>query len=235
MRHHDGEAAIGGGHASQAVGRAVGIKRVSRRHLAAIVDVAHGRQHPARRRRIGELGAAFAVADHYRQFRTRHAVEEDRRRLRNLDHHHARLELFAAVALESRPVLRAGDDRRQVGHHLATVADAQREAVGASEEGAEFVAQAVVEQHRLGPALPGAEHVAVGKAAAGGEALEIGQMHAADLQVGHVHVVGRETGTLESGGHFDVAVDALVAKNRNRRLLASNYPPPDPVPVGGGD
>jgi hypothetical protein len=64
-------------------------------------------------------------------------------------------------------------------------------------------AQPLVEQHRLGPALAGAEHVAVGEAAAGRDALEISQMHAPGLQVGHMHIVGREAGALEGGGHFD--------------------------------
>ncbi len=97
----------------------------------------------------------------------------------DLDHDQARLELLGAVAHEVRPVLGAGDQLVQVGQHLAAVADAEREAVRAREEGLRTASRARgVEQDRLGPALAGAQHVAVGEAAAGDQALEVGQSDA---------------------------------------------------------
>jgi hypothetical protein len=98
-----------------------------------------------------------------------------------LDHDEAGLELLAAVAVEGRPGIGAGDDGSEVAHHLAAVADAQRKGVRALEEGAEFVAcRRSLKQHGLGPALPGAEHVAVGEATAGGEAFaKSASLHAA--------------------------------------------------------
>ena len=52
----------------------------------------------------------------------------------------------------------------------------------------ELLAQFRVEEDRLGPAVAGAEHVAVREAAAGNQALEAIEPRAAREQVGHVHV-----------------------------------------------
>ena len=54
----------------------------------------------------------------------------------------------------------------QVAHHLATVADAEREGVLACEKRLELRARAVVKQHALRPALAGAEDVAITETAA---------------------------------------------------------------------
>jgi hypothetical protein len=62
--------------------------------------------------------------------------EEDRRRIQHLDHAEARLELFRLVARELRPGFGARDDGLQVAHHLAAVADAQAEGVGAAKKAA---------------------------------------------------------------------------------------------------
>ena len=56
--------------------------------------------------------------------------------------HEARLELLGVVAHEVRPVRGARNELAQVAHHLAAVADAERERVGAREERGELVARA---------------------------------------------------------------------------------------------
>ena len=72
--------------------------------------------------------------------------KEKRWRFGDFNHDETCLELLAAIALEARPIFRAGNDRRKVAHHLAAVADAQRKAVAAdtdlsdSEKQAKFTA-----------------------------------------------------------------------------------------------
>ncbi len=127
----------------------------------------------------------------------------------------ARFELLGAVAHEMRPVLRAGDQRAQIAHHLAAVADPEREGIAAPEERFELVARARVEQDGLGPALARAQHIAVGEAAAGREALEVLQAHAPGDDVAHVHVDRLEAGAVERRGHLDLAVDTLLAQDRD--------------------
>ncbi len=125
-----------------------------------------------------EIGAAFAVAHHHRQAGAGHVGQNQRGGLGHVHHTQARFELLALVAFEFRPALRAGNDFGQIAHHLAAVAHAQREGVLAVEKGGKLVAQLRVEQHRFGPAFARAEHVAVAEAAASGQHLEIGQLHA---------------------------------------------------------
>ena len=71
-----------------------------------------------------------------------------------------------------RPSLRAGDHWRQRGHHLATVANAEREGVAALETGRELVRQRRVEPHRTSPAFTGTKRVAVAEPISGDSALE---------------------------------------------------------------
>ena len=68
-------------------------------------------------------------------------------------------------------------------------------------------------QDGLGPALARAEHVAVGKSAAGHEPAEIRELHATGEHVAHVHVVRLEAHALEHRGHLDLAVHALLAQH----------------------
>ena len=110
-----------------------------------------------------------------------------------------------------------GTRSRERAHHLAAVADAEREAVGAGEEGGELVARPRVEEDRPRPALAAAEHVPVREAAAGHEAREVGERDAARDQVAHVHVDRVEAGAVEGRRHLDVAVDALLAQDREPR------------------
>ncbi len=107
----------------------------------------------------------------------------------------------------------AGDEVAELGHHLAAVADADGEGVGAGEEGGEGVAELRVEEDGFGPAAAGAEDVAVGEAAAGGEADEAGEVGAAGEEVAHGDVDAFEAGAVEGGGGFVLAVDALLAED----------------------
>ena len=88
------------------------------------------------------------------------------------------------------------------------------------EEGRELLGELRVEEDRARPALAGAERVAVAEAAAGDEALESVEPRAAGLQVGHVDVVGVEAGLVHRVAHLDVAVDALLAQDRDLRARA---------------
>jgi hypothetical protein len=72
----------------------------------------------------------------------------------------------------------------------------------------------------LRPAEAGAEHVAVGEAAAGDQALEILEADAAGQNVAHMHVDRSEAGAVEGGGHFVMAVDALLAQDGDARPAA---------------
>ena len=110
-----------------------------------------------------EGGASLAVRDRDRQQRALHAGEQQRGRFEDLHQAQARLELFAAIAQEPRPVLRPGNQLAQQRQHLAAVAHAQREGVAAREELRERGARCLVEQDRLRPAAARTEHVAVGK------------------------------------------------------------------------
>src|SRR5690606_31666231 len=160
VRHHDGHAAVAAGEAGDATGRAVGVGRVGLGDLAVGIDEAQGHatgQVGFQQRLFAfELGMTFAVGDGDRHARTGHATQEDRGRLLDLDHGHAGFELLRAVAHEVRPELGAGNQFVQVGHHLATVAHAQGEAVLALEESLEAFTGTAVEQDRLGPAFTGA-------------------------------------------------------------------------------
>jgi len=117
-------------------------------------------------------------------------------------------------------VLGAGDDRAQLRHHLAAVADAQREGVLAAEERGEHLAQRVPLQDRGRPAAAGTEHVAIAEAAAGDQGIEVLQVEATSDEVAHVHVERIETGAVERHRGFDLAVDALLAQDRDLRPRA---------------
>ncbi len=80
-----------------------------------------------------------------------------------------------------------------------------------------------VEEDRLGPALAGAQHVAVGEAAAGGQAAEAVERGAPLEQVAHVHVDRLEAGAVEGGGHLDLPVHALLAQDGHPRPGAAGH------------
>ena len=102
-----------------------------------------------------------------------HAGKKDARAVFDF---HGNIAAFVALALvlhEARPVVGAGDDAVEVAHHLAAVAHAESEGIGALEERRELGAGAFVKQDALGPAFAGAEYVAVAEAAARSEAAKI--------------------------------------------------------------
>src|SRR5437660_11014790 len=175
-----------------------------------MVDVAHADEL---RLAAGELGAAFAVRGDDGDAAAGHAGEEERRALLYLHHDEPAFELLRFVAHEGGPVRGAGDELLQRGEHLAAVAGAEREGVAAREEVDELGAHADVVEDRACPAASGAEHVAVGEAAAGDDALESGERSLAGEEIGHVHVDRLEARAIERGRHLDLAVYALLAQD----------------------
>jgi hypothetical protein len=75
------------------------------------------------------------------------------------------------------------------------------------------IGQYGVERDGARPANAGAQGVAIAEAAAGHHTGKVGQIGAAGLQVGHVHVERLKTGLGEGVGHFHVRVDALLAQH----------------------
>ena len=88
---------------------------------------------------------------------------------------------------------------------------------GRAKKAGEQLARARVQQDRLGPALAGAEHVAVGEAAAGGQAAHVAQVGPPLEDVAHVHVDRLEAGPQEGGRHLDLPVDPLLAQDGHPR------------------
>ena len=157
--------------------RAVGIGRVAGRHLPVALDVARAHQagrgecrahRPRSRTPRGLRRAPRRSAASSRPCRRRRSTANAQ-----LHQREAPLELLAAVAHEARPVRGARHDLLERREHLAAIADAQSEGVGALEEALELLARARVIQDGFGPALARAEHVAVRESAAGHEAAEI--------------------------------------------------------------
>src|SRR5262245_49243227 len=110
-----------------------------------------------------------------------------------------------------RPARGNGNQSAQVAHHLAAVAHAQRETIDATEEGLELVARARIEQDRLGPTLPCAQHVPIGEAARRHEAAEPGKRYATSEDIARVHVDGIESGAVEGSRHLHLPVHTLPA------------------------
>ena len=226
VRHHDCRASVGRGEAGESTDGSVGVPRVGLGRLAEVVDVADGGKAVTDKRRTGlavEGGVSVAVRHRYRQPRAFHPLEEDGGGRHDFDGGVARLELFADVVNEVRPVFRARYEVLELRDHLAAVADAEREGLGTVEVLAEHLGELGRVEDARRPARSGAEDVAVGEAAAGDESAEVGEVDASLVEVGHVDVDGLEAGVLEGGGHFDVAVDALLAQDGDARRLADGH------------
>src|SRR5439155_25858950 len=131
MRHEDGKPAIRGGEARNSPRRAVGIVRIALADLAAVVDEAqrHQRLRRSELLLVVELGITLAVRRRDRDARALHAEKEQRRRALDPEQNQPRFELLGLVAHEMRPVRRAGNELMQIAHHLAAIANAQREGV----------------------------------------------------------------------------------------------------------
>src|SRR5258708_1424833 len=215
VRHDDGEAPVRSGEAGDALRRAAGVVWIGFGDAAAVVDVPHRDQGLLQIFFLVENGPAFAVRGHDRDAAARHALEEKRRAVGDLDHYQPPLELLGAIAHEARPMRRPRDQLLQRGHHLAGAAGTQLQAVAARRACLEFRADFRVEQDRARPAAAAAEHVAIREAAARDEAPEARQRAAPGDHIRHVDVDRFESGAIERRRHLDLAVYALLAKNRN--------------------
>src|SRR5205823_1467193 len=96
----------------------------------------------------------------------------------------------------------------------------ESEGVAAAEERLELAPRPLVEQDRVRPAASAAEHVAIGEAAARGEALEARERAASGDEVGHMQVDRLEAGAVEGGRHLDLAVHPLLSQDGDARPLA---------------
>ena len=78
-----------------------------------------------------------------------------------------------------------------------------------------FITRTRIEEDGFRPTLSRSQHVSVGKAAAGGKAFEVGKRYSATDNVAHVHVIGVKAGSGKGLRHFQLSVDALLAKDRD--------------------
>ena len=218
MRHHNGHAAVPGGETGGALAGTVGVGRVLLGGIAHAVHVAQGHQallHIAGQVGVADLHPPFAMGHGDGQAGARHVAQQDGWGIADFHQRGAGLELLAQIAHEARPMFRAGHQVLEVGQHLTAVANAQGESVLAEEETVEGVTQAVVIQHGLGPAATSTKHVAIGETATGHQAFHVVQIDVTGQQVAHMHVHGGEAGTVKSGRHLGLAVDALLAQDRH--------------------
>src|SRR5581483_4119294 len=177
MRHRDRYTSILVAECRNSVGRAVWIKRIARSDTAVVVNISKAHQATGRTRRRRSIAREFrpplTVGHGDRQKRALHSLQEHRGAAQDLHESEPSFILLASVAHESRPVCGTWNEALQRGKHLAAIADAECEAVGAGEERTEFLAHGLVEQDRLGPALACSQHIAIGEAPAGHETLEL--------------------------------------------------------------
>ena len=218
MRHQDQRPTIRRGDAGQAVLGAIGIGGVGFAHSMVCVDVLRrdqaGRGQLPKIARIREFGAALAMGHRHRQDAAGHAGQPRRGAWVDPHEHGAPFELLGAIAHESRPGLGTGNQRLEMGHHLAAVADAERQSVR-GKIASERIAHRAVMENALRPAAAAAEHIAVGKTAAGGQHREVEQRHGPGNQLRHVDIHRCESSPVEGRRHFEVAVDALLAQHRH--------------------
>src|SRR5690554_6275692 len=105
----------------------------------------------------------------------------------------------------------------QVGKHLATIANAQRQSVLTVEEGSKLISHPIIEQNGLGPTLTGAQNIAVRETTTGNQALECLERNATGKQIAHMDVYCLETSPIKRCSHFNLAVNTLLPKHRNLR------------------
>ena len=228
--HQDRHAAVRRRERGDAGGRAVGVRGVALGDAAVVVDEARGDQARAFQRLARgvrfEFGAALAVRHGDRGQGARHAREQDRRA--GLDAHarQAGLELLAAVAHETRPPFAPGTSSFSADIIWQPLQTPSVKVSGRAKNRANMSRAAGVKQDRFGPALAGAQHVAVTEAAAGGETAEMSEVDAPAQNVAHVDVDRLEPGAIEGGRHFDLPVHALLAQDgdaRARRDAAESF------------
>ena len=106
-----------------------------------------------------------------------------------------------------------GVEETEVGHELATVADAEAERVRTVVEAVDGRASTVVIEYACRPALGRSEDVGVGKTAAEDGKIDVVECLAARGEVGQVDVLHVEPGQIEGVGHFALAVRAFIAED----------------------
>ena len=114
-------------------------------------------------------------------------------------------------------MLCAWDDVLELGDHLATVADAECEAVFACKEGGEHCLELRVVEDALCPTRTCTKDVAVREAAASDDSSEVCEVDCAAEQIGHVHVDRFEACAVEGESHLVLAVYSLFAEDRHLR------------------
>ena len=114
-----------------------------------------------------------------------------------------------------RPPRGARDDVAQLRHHLAAIADPERETVRAFKKIREHLLQAVIEQDRLRPATPRTKHVPVGETAAGRQSAKVREICSAREEIAHVYIDGCKACAIKGRGHLYLAIHALLPQDRN--------------------
>ena len=188
---------------------------------AVTIDIAQARAAHIRRAALLPRRATLAMGNHDGCAQAAHTAHEYRGRCQYFYHYQARLVLFRGIALEARPVTGAGNAVGEMGQHLAAVAHAEREGVGALEEGFEACPRALIELNGAGPTTTGAEHVTLGKATTGGQPLHVLQCVTAGNDVGHMHIDGSEAGAVKGRRHFHMAIHTLLAQDGDARSQAA--------------
>src|SRR6185437_14540250 len=144
----------------------------------------------------------------------RHSIEKQRWAVLRFDHDKPCLELLRSVSDKSGPMLGARNNLMQVAHHLAAVAYAQGKGISTRKKSLKLIAGPRIEQDRIGPAFPCAEHIAIRKPPACGEAFVIPEGYTSVDDIAHMHVNDGKSCAIESGCHFHVTVHALFAQHR---------------------
>ena len=172
------DAAVGRGQRRDAAGRAVGVLRIAlgrrgRGGRRSARRPGPPPRAPRRRRRSANSARPSPCATAIGSARARPCREEASTGS-SRSSTSARRASNCSLRLRTKrgQALGAGDELLEVRHHLAAVADAEREGVGAREERRERVARARVEAGSTSPSPRRAEHVAVREAAARREAPE---------------------------------------------------------------
>ncbi len=219
MGHHYGNTAIRVGKAGNALGRTVGIGGIGFRHPAPVVHIAQGNTTGLLGLvdlRIGlELSAALAMRHRDRQPGTFHALQQDGVGTLHLHHTDTGFKALGLVAHKMRPVVRAGNQRMQVTHHLTAVTDPKGKGVVTLEKRLELIPGLGIEQDGLGPTFTGTQYISIGETTTGHQTVETIQGHPARQDVTHVHIYRTETGGVEGPGHLDMSVHTLLPQYRH--------------------
>ena len=228
VRHHDGDAAVGGRQRGDAARRAVRVVGVALGGAAAVIDEAQRRPAPAcsSGRAVavgGELRAPFAVRDRDRQARARHAAQQQRRRLRHLAPCARRASNCSdAVAHEARPVLGARDELLAAPHIIwQPLQTPSANVSGRAKNAANCSRARGLNRIDFAQPSPAPSTSPYEKPPQATSPRKPSRSTRARERVAHVHVDGVEAGAIERRRHLDLAVDALLAQDRDARARAA--------------